>query len=73
MFVCQCGCSPPTPAFSVFFFFFFPPRIGVFVLLILLECSSYHHLDEFITLLPSMLPRPRRLGNKRAIVSGAAP
>lgn len=53
--------------------FFPPPRIGGFVLLILLECSSYHHLDEFITLLPSVLPRPMRLGNKRVIVLGAAP
>lgn len=62
---------PPPPAFSVGFFF--PPRIGGFVLLILLECSSYHHLDEFITLSPSVLPRPMRLGNKRVIVLGAAP
>ena len=62
---------PPPPAFSVVFFP--PPRIGGFVLLILLECSSYHHLDEFITLLPSVLPRPVRLGNKRVIVLGAAP
>ena len=62
---------PPPPAFSVVFFP--PPRIGGFVMLILLECSSYHHLDEFITLLPSVLPRPVRLGNKRVIVLGAAP
>lgn len=50
-------------------FQFLPPRSW----LILLECSSYHHLEEFITLSPSLLPRPKRLRNKRAIVWGAAP
>ena len=70
-FVCRCGCSPAPCFFRGFFSP--PPRIGSFVLLILLECSSYHHLDEFITLLPSVLPRPVRLGNKRVIVLGAAP
>lgn len=73
-YVCVSMWVFPLPLlFPWFFFFFSPPRIGGFVLLILLECSSYHHLDEFITLLPSVLPRPMRLGNKRVIVLGAAP
>lgn len=42
------------------------------MLLILLECGSYHHPEEFITLSPSPLPRPGRLRNKSAIV-GSCP
>ena len=72
--LCLCGnVGVPRPPPFPCFFFFFPPRIGGFVLLIPLECSSYQHLDEFIILLPSVPPRPRRLRNKRAIVLGAAP
>lgn len=56
MFVCRCGCPPRPLLFP--WAFFPPPRIGGFVLLILLECSSYHHLDEFITPCPQYSPGP---------------
>ena len=87
MWLCLCVYVgvPPPPLFQCFvflleagfffyfFFLFLCVCVCVCVLLILLECSSYHHLAEFITLLPSLLPRPMRLRNKRAIVWGAAP
>lgn len=60
----------PLPCFFQCFFFLL--EAGFCVLLILLECSSYHHLEEFITLSPSLLPRPVRLRNKSSIVWGAA-
>lgn len=61
------GYSPPRVSH------FFCSYMQGFVLLILLECGSYHHLEEFIALPPSLLPRLRRRRNKRAIVWFAEP
>lgn len=61
---------PPPPLFQCFFFLL---EAGLFVLLILLECGSYHHPEEFITLSPSPLLRPGRLRNKSAIVGELPP
>lgn len=72
--LCGCVCVyvgvPPPPLFRCFFFLL---EAGLFVLLILLECGSYRHPEEFITLWPSALPRPGRLRNKRAIVGELPP
>lgn len=64
---CQKG-GVPLPVVSVSLSLSLSSYVQGFVLLILLECKSYHHLEEFITLSPSLLARLRRLSNKRAIV-----
>lgn len=56
--VCQRGFLP----------FMFSLIFAGFCVLIFVECSSYHCLEEFITLSPPLVPWPMMLRIKRAIV-----